>query len=380
MPAKEQKSLWQSYSKIQKSYYDINVHCNKLFKGNNDEVEKNCLSFIEQHYREGKKNRVSDHFMMDGKIKDNLLSSKKPAHTVSLYLLGLCMKSSFENEVLSALKQIIVEVKTWYEFEYTWFLTSLYHDMASCEESLLPEHETSLKLENDFKTCEYTIFDHVLVSGNKFIPRYPEVLINRYYEYQKEKGELDHGIVAGYILFDALVKNFNEKTKNHSFQSGCVIIENLEWRKEHLDHFAYIADAIICHNIWTTYEYEKKSLEYEKSDLIDLIIKSKKDRLTFKQSPLQFLLYLLDTIEPVKKFENLDASAVLKKIWVSAGMDESRHHCRIVIGWDRTLEDEDKFLNWKDSIVKMGKWLDLKVKEKKEKYAQLIIKFESNFQ
>ncbi len=108
--------------------------------------------------------------------------------------------------------------------------------------------------------------------------------------------------------------------------------------------------------------------------------KSKKDRLTFKQSPLQFLLYLLDTIEPVKKFENLDASAVLKKIWVSAGMDESRHHCRIVIGWDRTLEDEDKFLNWKDSILKMGKWLDLKVKEKKEKYAQLIIKFESNFQ
>ena len=106
----------------------------------------------------------------------------------------------------------------------------------------------------------------------------------------------------------------------------------------------------------------------------------KKDRLTFKQSPLQFLLYLLDTIEPVKKFENLDASAVLKKIWVSAGMDESRHHCRIVIGWDRTLEDEDKFLNWKDSILKMGKWLDLKVKEKKEKYAQLIIKFESNFQ
>ena len=44
MPAKEQKSLWQSYSKIQKSYYDINVHCNKLFKGNNDEVEKTaCL-------------------------------------------------------------------------------------------------------------------------------------------------------------------------------------------------------------------------------------------------------------------------------------------------------------------------------------------------
>ena len=157
-------------------------------------------------------------------------------------------------------------------------------------------------------------------------------------------------------------------------------MKTLEWRKEHLDHFAYIADAIICHNIWTTYEYEKKSLEYEKSDLIDLIIKSKKDRLTFKQSPLQFLLYLLDTIEPVKKFENLDASAVLKKIWVSAGMDESRHHCRIVIGWDRTLEDEDKFLNWKDSILKMGKWLDLKVKEKKEKYAQLIIKFESNFQ
>lgn len=108
--------------------------------------KKTAWSFIEQHYREGKKNRVPDHFMMDGKIKDNLLSSKKPAHTVSLYLLGLCMKSSFENEVLSALKQIIVEVKTWYEFEYTWFLTSLYHDMASCEESLLPEHETSLSM------------------------------------------------------------------------------------------------------------------------------------------------------------------------------------------------------------------------------------------
>lgn len=88
------------------------------------------------------------------------------------------------------------------------------------------------------------------------LTRYDEETIKSYFKYLKgERGRLhtEHGIIAGYKLFDSLYRNFCRVTEGKQFVAGVYTEKEtgLHWRKSHLDHFAYISDAIICHNLWT---------------------------------------------------------------------------------------------------------------------------------
>ena len=105
---------------------------------------------------------------------------------------------------------------------------------------------------------------------------------------------------------------------------------------------------------------EKRIEEYKENNLNKLIINSKEDRERLKQNPLYFMLCLLDTIEPTKRFEGLDIEYVLKNIFIE-GMGEKI----IRIKWNKEFqkENKEKFNVWKTNIQDLEKWLGVTVKE-----------------
>ena len=353
-------NLWNIYGSLKykgrwgiiennKSYYHIQIDRNKLF-GNDSKVK--CYEFIKRHFEDGKKTAVMDVFFRnDKKNKDNFLESIKPCHTVSLYLLGMSMYEIFENELKEDLKKIMFDLDDWYDFRYTWFLTCFYHDIVSCEEA------KKYYMEDLKDKLKYTIYNHVLASDENYKPNFSQEIIDNYWSFREKR---DHGIGAGYYFFDALCNNFNKETKGQFIKKDKVTIDGLSWRKEHLDHFAYIADAIICHNIW--YAYKKEDIKkYNKFHLDKLIINSEKDRLYLKQSPLYFILCLLDTIEPTKRFEELEVGYVFKNISIEGYGEEKV----IRIKWNKELQEKQKneemFKKWRNSILELEKWLGVTI-------------------
>ncbi|MDQ4678654.1 hypothetical protein, partial [Stenotrophomonas maltophilia group sp. RNC7] len=103
---------------------------------------------------------------------------------------------------------------------------------------------------------------------------------------------IDHGILAGFILFDRLIKNYNsafeeEKDKNTHTKYENFEHKNLSWKREHQDHFAIIADSIIAHNIWFCNQLKEEKQRYKLYGLDPLIPQYLK-KFKLKQKPLIF--------------------------------------------------------------------------------------------
>lgn len=284
--------------------------------------KKDCLVFIQNHFEGGNKAEALN-FPFQKEFENN----GKHQHTVALYFLGLHLYDMFNEKLQEKLRTLILidELDNWYDFKYTWFLTCLYHDTASCIENLhrgffclsKKRHWTYYLGKFDIR---HTPYNHIPLRKGASLVRFSESLVKNYFYYRMDRGVLDHGIIGGYYLFDRLYKNFREQTKNNDLNEGKNLIKNgLSYRIEHLDHFAYIADAIICHNLWCA--YEPKVIEtYKEYGLDPLIIggdvlnnelfQVKYKRLNVKDYPLQFLLCLLDSIEPVKRFSGKNGCGI----------------------------------------------------------------------
>ena len=172
---------------------------------------------------------------------------------------------------------------------------------------------------------------------------------------------MDHGIVTGYLMFYKLVKNFNEKVhKNGEGYTDVTLINGLNYRLAHLDHFAHIADAIICHNLWMSYD-DVNNKKYKEYGLMPLIVTNNPDnRLSLPKNSLQFMLCLLDTIEPVKRFtsEVMSAQEVLENISITT----TNNPQGIVIAWTEKLRTQEKFYKWLGDIQELPKWMNITVK------------------
>lgn len=81
-----------------------------------------------------------------------------------------------------------------------------------------------------------------------------------------------------------------------------------------------------------------------------MIINSDKDRLYFKRSPLYFILCLLDTIEPTKRFDELEVGYVFENISIEGYGEEKV----IRIKWNKELQEKQKneemFEKWRNSM------------------------------
>lgn len=336
--------------KLSLSYYSIQIKYKNLFKSEN--CEKECYRFIEQHFNCGKKmTAISDILGTNEDIK-TLSESIRSVHMVSLYLLGYSLYQCFEDDLNKYFMQYIGKSDRGeeYDFRYTWFLTALFHDITSCKEVITKHNEIEGKqsIENVIKS-EKNIYDYKLQSGKKFIPKFPKDFVLRYLKEREEKDRVDHGIVAGYNFFNSMCTIFEQKLGEEE-----IIVEKtnkermLMWDKTYMDHFVFIADAIISHNIWFDEKTEKMVGKW-----------------AYEENPLNFILCLLDTIEPIKRFcedkrSTLKYNEVLENI--SVIKDDER---KIKISWNDVIRncELEKWERWKDNIKKLDEWMKIDVEE-----------------
>lgn len=359
-------SLLDAYKSLKYSYYHIPIR-DLLENFTQDE----CKRFIQAHYEKGDKRPA-----LELPFLDNYKKNGKHQHTVALYLMGLYLQDLFNGQIWNKLNELVPDHKyndsfcSWYKFQYTWFMTCLYHDAASCVEAPTKHSLVNRWIYLDDQLKQYNIqrtpFNHEPLKKDILLTRFPESSVKNYYTYRMINGNLDHGIFGGYFLFDRLYKNFEEKTSGKNWdKNDCYIIDKLSYRLEHLDHHAYVADAIICHNIWLASD-ESSAKEYRKYGLDALIIDGEHgaQKLNIKEYPLQFMLCLLDTIEPVKRFTEknddlepaMEAIDVLKNFYIAFEKpDKITLSCK-------NLDDKQKRLTkWLNSAKSLSDWMDVTV-------------------
>ena len=334
-----------------KSYYNISICPDELFSGEHSAEIKACHAFIEKHFKDGRKKDA-----LNFSFKNDYAVNERSAHMVSLYLLGLKLKVLFKDSIEKEFNNNITGDKSWYDFRYTWFLTCLYHDTASCVEAgndnwtnnaglLKSPYTTPIRYNDPLKSIAF---------------RGSDDLAGKYFEYRKSSGKFDHGIAGGYLLFNRLIDSFQNATKDYDIEQGPMVKNGLKWRKEHIDHFRYIADAIICHNMWAVPSTDVAGVEkYKKYNLGKLIIDRNNildQRLSKDNFPLQFMLCLLDTIEPVKRFAHLTAREVIENISIDGSCKQ-----QIQIAWNNRIKQEPEFWKWMENIFNMKDWMQVDV-------------------
>lgn len=373
------KSLYDEYvareANSWRSYYNITIVPSKLFSDTSSGSE-HCKDFIKKHFEKGKKAGVFDiDFLKNYKING------KHEHTVALYLLGLLLQDVFYPQIKIDLCRLGINNVGWYEkkdFMYTWYLTCLYHDVASCVENIRDPmkpcgNNCIFKLKNPYS------YSPKVATGK--IVRVSEQLVKNYFRYRIDNGKVDHGIYGGILLFDRLLKNFEKKTIDYSWEDKSeYICDHVSWRLEYIDHFAYVSDAIICHNMWTVQanndEDVKKYQKYRLGELIIDLENSDDQRLFFDKYPLHFMLCLLDTIEPVKRFTALTAREVLDNISIELEARNNEKN-QIRIAWKEKIKNQVEFWTWMKNISSMSDWMKVDVSScvKVEEWCYITISF-----
>lgn len=331
--------LYDEFKKCKRSYYNVNINVEALFDAGN--CHTNCKAFIDKHFEIGHKKRV---LTITDKYKEYYQYEGKHIHTVSLYLLGLLFRGVFCGILKKKIGSIIPLSECWYDYKYTWYLTCLTHDIAS-----------AIERHTGFLEETYNVQNSTLFNNEWNLLRFERETIINYLEYIKKCNKLEHGIFGGTQIFDSLRCSFEEKTRGHDWKANPVYSEgDLNWRLEHLEHFAYVADAVCCHNIWlATTEDVKRT--YKENNLDELCVYQESDKLSLKEYPLQFMLCLLDTIEPTKKFSDISPAEVLKNIYVDIKKS------KITLAFTDLIKEHRNFHVWIDSIQKMSDWMQVDV-------------------
>lgn len=357
-------SLIESYRNLCQSYYYISINTDMLFSGNSANEKDTCRSFIKQHFDRGSKQEA---LCIPWDAEYSVCG--KHVHTVSLYLLGLTFEQAYNDVLKNTLEKLIPSINEWYDYKYSWFLTCLFHDEASSiEHSQIRPHPSDYEKHLPYHLgdldIQHTPFSHIPLKQGITLARFSERLIENYFWYRAENESFEHGIIGGYFLFDRLIKNFSRETAGYDWKQSTDYSKNgLHWRLAHLDHFAYICDAITCHNMWTVEGKEKDDvLIYKSYGLSPLIVNSAKDKIIFKQYPLQFVLCLLDSIEPVKRFEDIPAREVLQLVSILPGKpvaDANRY--TVNISWSDTLETQRGYDKWIENIINVKTWMNVTI-------------------
>ena len=359
--------LYELYGQYKTSYYDIPVSSDMLWKP--DTSVSRCQDFIGNHYKLGCKETC---MMFD--FLEEYLNHGKHLHTVSLYLMGmafiksnLTIQRKIEQHLLDFLTQ--QEYDEWYKqdknnvsynYLYTWYLTALYHDVASCiEQAKIPENPIERQKSLEYYLGElditYSPYGNFPYRRDNIPQRFSENLIKNYFYYRANSGSCEHGILAGYLFFDRFVKNF---LKNWDPKDCCPKVSNgLTWDTGQISHAAYVADAIICHNLWMSNNTEL----YRAYGLSPLLYNEhNENKLSIKNYPLQFMLCLLDTIEPIKRFAkdpyegDMEPKDVLSHVYLEFG------DSGMTVRWDKKLEENKQlFHKWCDAIKGLKSWMDV---------------------
>lgn len=356
-------SLYDSYNtlllKSSMTFEDVFLH------------DKDIRKFIKNKYHAREKSKA---FEVATKEFDLF---KRGRHEVSAYFLGCVLSNivwySLEEFIKSFTK--VVDEGYKFDFEYIWSLIAIYHDIVIDKEEKLRDDYETIQLSNteDVVECikkHYLSIDKDIYKDNStVIPLYHTYQDDLVVNYMKMRIEsdrkFDHGIVAGFLLYNALVNNYYVQKANAKYYDETyfetesrVNNRKLYWHKLDLWIYGFIADAIIAHNIWfCDLHKEEEKTKYKKFKLDYLIVNNGMDnRLSVKNNPLAFYLGLIDTIEPIKSFsnkDNIDTVEICKRIDLCSNGKN--------ISIKRTGE-LNNFERYRSKIKEMERWLKVEVK------------------
>jgi hypothetical protein len=297
--------------------------------------DKNSRDFIREYFFKGGKGSLLEDFVLDG------LSQKRADHTASLFFLGLTVyyNTSLKNKITFS-----EETNNLYDFfQFIWFLTCLTHDVAfdrERDDDLLDSCQNLPALKE-----KYVITNDLTELGNiNHIPGDMMDLCANYFEFRRngKKPCVDHGIHAGILMYDRLVKNRIEKYKNDD--------KELFWKPSLDPQYAYASATVAVHNMWVANDQTKTAYKENKLDaLIDRpLIKP-------SEAPLLYLLDFVDTIEPVKLFQkhdltkHLNSIEVLKNVMLSFDGDKLIITLTNILPIEIMLEKVKGISDWMES-------------------------------
>jgi|GEM_PF-2533951 len=239
--------------------------------------------FILDYFRQGGKEAILERFMMDR------MNPRRADHTVSIFFIGLALFHQTQPE-----QQTIFTGQTsdkYDFFHFIWFVTCLAHDIAfdlegdknlfeQCRD--LPSLKQHLQITHDLSECNVDQ-----------IPQYLLRSCESYFRYiHSTRGLVDHGMYAGFLMYDALVKNRRLQHKMKQTQ-------HLSWEPWLEPQYAYAAATVAIHNIWFPMN-DKYVCLYHQHGLKVLI---GKEKVSFSEAPLLYILAIVDTLDPVKAFQ-----------------------------------------------------------------------------
>ena len=345
------KNLYQTMSDYFKNNpIDWNYYLNEL------ELPKNINDA---------RNFIKDFFAYGGKsyLIHDIIQECEPLrinHTLSVFFIGLLIKNSSYHE-LNIIDDNQNEI---FEFNYLWFLVSLFHDMGYVQEEDWKYKFEYRKKSNDFKIImknhdfpinsfriyhNYNAYydlgiiypapcyfktnpimpyriansknnprpnNRIIFNNGTIITRsmYPRSTVFNYLEYCKMNEDInhyDHGIVGGLWLYDSLVKNYYLSyisLNNPRIDFNDFYVNDLHFNTNQFSIFAYLADCIISHNMWFATDYG--TIELYKKCGLEQLIPPLAQPIQFDTNPLLFILALADTLEPIKTCSSLDIAPI----------------------------------------------------------------------
>jgi hypothetical protein len=304
-------------------------------------------NFINYCFKNGDKTKLLDEIPID---------ASRSIHSVSAFFLGYIIKKVLD----------IPDYKP--NFGYLWFLACLYHDFGYYVEKNTNDYNPRLFSLKQLKK-KLDIEHDILISSLNKKAGINLKTVRKYYRYCREhRLFINHSIAAGLLFYDRMMKNFYEKLeaarkKDPQADETFFTHNGLYWSSSHWVNYKIIANAILDHNIWYAYEETDEEI-YNEWKLKDLIINGS-PKLTSKSNPFLFLLVLVDTIEPIKAFHQINHLCVLGKIDIVADNNEKK----IVIS---IQEDCINYEPWFAKIKDMEKWMQIDVKWNKEIYPRQV--------
>lgn len=282
-----------------------NISLRKPFVSNVSAVE-----FILAYFQKGGKNLITDAFDVTN------FGRPRAEHTVSIFFLGVVLyhNTAFRDQVFYEGR-----VNNRFDFfAFIWFVTCLAHDFTiyrERDEDLLGSCQTLEELRR-YHSIEYDL----LSQAHTNVPLALHKAIACYYNLRVNEGRVDHGISAGMIVYDVLVKNRRDRQA----------ARDIDWLwEDYLDQeYVYAAATIAVHNIWLP--DSGRLPRYISFGLEEL---AKQKRFRFSEGPLYHLLSIVDTLDPVKMYGDVrtgnqvvadaaiapkpDAATILRHVFLS---------------------------------------------------------------
>jgi hypothetical protein len=361
------KSIYEHIQDLKTEEWDYYFPNEEILNIQNWSDNDEHKEFIKKYLQRGQKEEVLKHFNF------SLQGFKREAHTNSVFFLG-CIFYKELNLQINFKREDEHD-----EFYFIWFLTSLIHDFGyQIENCSNTKSNLSQKITNDissFKSFYKIDSENDLLNTEYSLEPNTKILLDhvpKYFEARKDgklgrddSGKIDHGIAAGLLLFNFLLKNRREREKlNSEKEKNRQETDGLFWGEELEAFYAIASSAIATHNMRRgcekTDNLNTTLEEYEMGKLIINDIEGNIKKLSFDENSFAFLFALADTLEPLKFYDNcFDIDEILKSIYLKINFNE-------IIFENKNLELDFKLFT--KSVKSLKDWInvDIDIKTKNQ--------------